>query len=218
MSGALADLAIFEGKRLVVVGGYGTGSSGSSSMQWRSMWEAFVQYGESSKPAKEEIERARGCNYYCGDCHALTLVGSSVSSPADPSTAPEWERYDFGAEVASLLQRTGHTMSAVGSQLVLFGGKNQQRGSLMNDVWLLEFHPHRPPSLKQVLPATFPDVSNAFSPLPLSVPGLHPVSTRPLSPSTGFHARYTSVPTRPSHSDLAGRSALRAGGRRWKRE
>ena len=148
-STALADLSVFEGKRLVIIGGFGTGSAAST--QWRSMWEAFVQYGDGGKPAKEEIERARGCNYYCGDCHALTLVGSTRLTSGIPSE-PLWERFDFGAEVTSLLQRTGHTLTAVGGAgcLLLFGGKNQQRGSLANDAWILEFGPQKLPALKEV--------------------------------------------------------------------
>ena len=37
----LEDLALFVDKKLVVLGGYG-----SSNNQWRSMWDAFKQYGD----------------------------------------------------------------------------------------------------------------------------------------------------------------------------
>ena len=45
-SSELEDLAVFEGKRLVLVGGFGTGASGTVGTQWRSLWEAFKQYGD----------------------------------------------------------------------------------------------------------------------------------------------------------------------------
>ena len=82
----LADLESFFEKQLVIVGGFGAGSSqgpvGGKAQQWRSMWDAFKQYGDGGDPAKEEIERARGCNHYCGDCHALTMATASGS--------PQW--------------------------------------------------------------------------------------------------------------------------------
>ena len=59
-----ADLGLFSDKRLVVLGGYGeTSRSGGQQHQWRSMWDAFRQYGDGSPPPKEEIERSRGCKY-----------------------------------------------------------------------------------------------------------------------------------------------------------
>ena len=61
------------------------------------MWEAFKQYGDGADPPKEEIERSRGCNYYCGDCHALTVATASGS--------PQWSQLQFGAEAHELMQR-----------------------------------------------------------------------------------------------------------------
>ena len=112
-SGPLEDLAdVLIEKKLVIVGGYGAGASSQNSQQWRSMWDAFKQYGDGSDPPKEEIERSRGCNYYCGDCHALGLAESPPYS-AEPSE-PEWSRLDFGHEASALLKRTGHSLTSHG--------------------------------------------------------------------------------------------------------
>ena len=98
----LADLESFFEKQLVIVGGFGAGSSqgpvGGKAQQWRSMWDAFKQYGDGGDPAKEEIERARGCNHYCGDCHALTMATASGS--------PQWSQLQFGPEAHELLQNS----------------------------------------------------------------------------------------------------------------
>jgi hypothetical protein len=51
-SDPLADLALFAEKELVMVGGFGT-SSAPQSQQWRSMWDAFKQYGDGGDPPKE---------------------------------------------------------------------------------------------------------------------------------------------------------------------
>ena len=87
----------------MVLGGFGP--SGGTQSQWRSMWDAFKQYGDGGRPPKEEFEKARGCNYYSGDCHALTIMGSSHdgSTSADASE-PQWEKHDFGSEVCALVQ------------------------------------------------------------------------------------------------------------------
>ena len=72
----LADLATLYDKKLVVCGGFGT--EATDVAQWRSMWAAFKQYGDGDDPPREELECARGCSYYCGDCHALTLADKTV--------------------------------------------------------------------------------------------------------------------------------------------
>ena len=94
----LADLESFFEKQLVIVGGFGAsgqGPAGGKAQQWRSMWDAFKQYGDGGDPAKEEIERARGCNHYCGDCHALTM--------ATASGTPQWSQLQFGPEAHELM-------------------------------------------------------------------------------------------------------------------
>ena len=75
----LADLATLYDKKLVVCGGFGT--EATDVAQWRSMWAAFKQYGDGDDPPREELECARGCSYYCGDCHALTLADKTVRRP-----------------------------------------------------------------------------------------------------------------------------------------
>ena len=42
---------------------------------------------------------------------------------------PQWDDLSFGAEAAALLQRTGHTLTALrrGARLILLGGRNLQR-------------------------------------------------------------------------------------------
>ena len=72
----LADLATLYDKKLVVCGGFGT--EATDVAQWRSMWAAFKQYGDGDDPPREELECARGCSYYCGDCHALTLADKTA--------------------------------------------------------------------------------------------------------------------------------------------
>ena len=169
----LDDLALFVDKKLVVLGGYGaSGGSSSGGQQWRSMWDAFKNYGDGSDPPKEEIERSRGCNYYCGDCHALSFA--SDHTRADP----DWDRLDFGNEASALLRRTGHSLTSLqaGGRLLLFGGRNLQRGdaptvgptgaveslSCMNDAWLLELAtPSRPPSLRELHAAGTPPCPRA---------------------------------------------------------
>ena len=139
----LADLESFFEKQLVIVGGFGVssqGPAGGKAQQWRSMWDAFKQYGDGGDPAKEEIERARGCNHYCGDCHALTMATTSGS--------PQWSQLQFGSEAHELMQRTGHSITSLqqGGRLLLFGGRNLQREGVaaeMNDAWLLELLPAR---------------------------------------------------------------------------
>ena len=81
----LADLATLYDKKLVVCGGFGT--EATDVAQWRSMWAAFKQYGDGDDPPREELECARGCSYYCGDCHALTLADKTVRA-AQSSPAP----------------------------------------------------------------------------------------------------------------------------------
>jgi hypothetical protein len=75
----LADLATLYDKKLVVCGGFGT--EATDVAQWRSMWAAFKQYGDGDDPPREELECARGCSYYCGDCHALTLADKTARRP-----------------------------------------------------------------------------------------------------------------------------------------
>ena len=159
----LADLESFFEKQLVIVGGFGAGSSqgpvGGKAQQWRSMWDAFKQYGDGGDPAKEEIERARGCNHYCGDCHALTMATASGS--------PQWSQLQFGPEAHELMQRTGHSITSLqqGGRLLLFGGRNLQRegGSAeMNDAWLLELLPARgAPLLRELFAAGSPPSARA---------------------------------------------------------
>ena len=141
-SSPMDDLAVFADKRLVIVGGYGSGGALLANQQWRSMWDAFKMYGGSGggDPPKEEIERSKGCNYYCGDCHALAFAKFAAPPPPPPrrlttgstaaAAASEWSRLDFGREASLLLQRTGHTLTSLqaGGELLLFGGHNLQRG------------------------------------------------------------------------------------------
>ena len=138
----LADLESFLEKQLVILGGFGATKQGhaSKAQQWRSIWDAFKQYGDGSDPAKEEIEHSRGCNHYCGDCHALIMATATGS--------PQWSQLQFGAEAHELMQRTGHSITSLqqGGRLLLFGGHNLQRESVvteMNDAWLLELLPAR---------------------------------------------------------------------------
>ena len=164
-SDPLADLSKYDDKHLVVLGGYGTGGGG----QWRSIWDAFRQYGDGSDPPKEQIERSRGCNYYCGDCHTLSFAQSARTAEGQhvPTAAkPEWTRLEFGSEIGPLFQRTGHTLTSLqaGGWLLLFGGRNLQRsersgitgssffGSVWctNDAWLLELHTDGPPHVLNV--------------------------------------------------------------------
>ena len=194
-SSPLTDLGLFADKKLVILGGYGAASGGQ---QWRSMWDAFKNYGDGSDPPKEEIERSRGCNYYCGDCHALGFAdadasaASALGDAAKASAEPEWSRLDFGREASVLLQRTGHTLTSLqaGGRLLLFGGRNLQRGegsgassaggaafsesaaagsgssatSCMNDAWLLELQADesRPPSLRELVAAGTPPSPRAY--------------------------------------------------------
>ncbi|KAL1516022.1 hypothetical protein AB1Y20_002635 [Prymnesium parvum] len=148
---ALAALALFDSKRLAVLGGFGAPAvaAGGGAAHWRSLWEAYKQYAEGGRPPKEEIERSRGCNYYCGDCHSLCLASTGD---------PRWERHDFGEEAAAVLQRTGHTLTRLPSAAtaLLFGGRNLQRGSCMNDAWLLHFSPHGAPRLQELAAAGTP--------------------------------------------------------------
>ena len=111
------DLRHFAGKQMVIVGGFGPGGG---AQQWRSLWGAFMRYGDGS-PAKEEIERTCGCNYYCGDAHALTLANDEGS--------PQWQKMKFDPDAAAVLQRTGHTLTALHRRgwLLLLGGRNLQR-------------------------------------------------------------------------------------------
>ena len=176
-SDPLADLSKYVDKHLVVLGGYGTGGGG----QWRSIWDAFRQYGDGSDPPKEQIERSRGCNYYCGDCHTLSFAQSARTAEGQhvPTAAkPEWTRLEFGSEIGPLFQRTGHTLTSLqaGGWLLLFGGRNLQRsersgitgssffGSVWctNDAWLLELHTDgRPPSLRELVTAGTPPVARS---------------------------------------------------------
>ena len=123
-SSPLDDLSLFADKKFVVLGGYG---AQSGQQQWRSMWDAWKQYGDGLDPPKEEIERSRGCNYYCGDCHALSFTDTDSST--EVAEEPEWSRLDFGREASALLQRTGHTLTSLqaGGRLLFFGGRNLQR-------------------------------------------------------------------------------------------
>ena len=88
-----------------------------------------VYNSDGSDPPKEEIERSRGCNYYCGDCHALTFAHASDPDAPQGDAEPEWSRLDFGREASALMQRTGHTLTSLqaGGRLLLFGGRNMQR-------------------------------------------------------------------------------------------
>ena len=77
----------------------------------------------SPPETKEEIERARGCNYYCGDCHALTVATASGS--------PQWSQLQFGAEAPKAgtcarrpLQR-GRSCSAALASDVWFRAKSE---------------------------------------------------------------------------------------------
>ena len=158
----LADLESFFEKQLVIVGGFGAssqGPAGGKAQQWRSMWDAFKQYGDGGDPAKEEIERARGCNHYCGDCHALTM--------ATTSGTPQWSQLQFGPEAHELMQRTGHSITSLqqGGRLLLFGGRNLQREGVsaeMNDAWLLELLPARgAPLLRELFAAGTPPSARA---------------------------------------------------------
>ena len=156
----LADLELFFEKQLVIVGGFGASQAhAGKAQQWRSMWDAFKQYGDGSDPAKEEIECARSCNHYRGDCHALTLATASGS--------PQWSQLQFGPEAHELMQRTGHSITSLqqGGRLLLFGGRNLQREGVlaeMNDAWLLELLPARgTPLLRELLAAGTPPSARA---------------------------------------------------------
>ena len=110
----LADLSTLYDKKLVVCGGFGT--EATDVAQWRSMWAAFKQYGDGDDPPREELECARGCSYYCGDCHALTLADKTVRRPHNSA--------QFGAAQFSdalRLSRAGAT--AVGRPLVWRRGR-----------------------------------------------------------------------------------------------
>ena len=39
------DLAMFTDKRLVILGGFGTSGGLQGNQQWKSMWDAFRNYG-----------------------------------------------------------------------------------------------------------------------------------------------------------------------------
>ena len=77
----LADLALFCDKRLIVLGGFGSTGASHHSQQWRSMWDAFKQYGDGSDPPKEvPAPRARAAPDLRAIDIVLTLLPPAASA------------------------------------------------------------------------------------------------------------------------------------------